>query len=242
MRRPLVLVLLFAFLTACQAGGMQRGLSQKSYLSTTRPAIQLEAKNLPLIGSERRTVKLPNAGFLGGLPLDAWITVYGSQDSAMAIVAHVDLPPGWFWDANMEHPFAVDTTWLPVGDFSFFAQTFMEIPGKNPFVDQSQNEAKKAWLVRSYSARVANDRSKLILEYREPAPEGVTTVQAFPYGQADLLKDFAKRADQTFSAQRPHILPASLAFQAIPHLHTQYISEHFLGTASPIDALSTFAP
>ncbi|MBO4335958.1 MAG: DUF4851 domain-containing protein [Desulfovibrio sp.] len=245
MYRPLFcLLFLLVQLLGCQGQSQMRGLVHDQYISTSRPQIAV-GSTLPLLGCEKRTFKLEGMGSMGGLSIDTWISVYGSAQGPMAIVAHADLPRGWKWDANLSQPFNVHEDRLYLGEIPFFAQTFLSLPGKNPFVadetDQGQT-AKQAplWIIRSYSQRFNDDTSKIILEYRERLPEGVHSLSSLPYGQSDLLKDFARRAEQSFRLSSKPATVQNVRFQPIPCLRSRYLDEHFFGTATPVESLRIF--
>ena len=234
------LMLLLAQLLGCQAQSQMRGLVNDQYISTSRPQIAVTS-HLPLLGCEKHIVRLEGMGAMGGLSVDTWITVYGSAQGPMAIVAHADLPRGWKWDANLSQPFNVHEDRLYLGETPFFAQTFLGIPGKNPFVadeaGDGQTEKAPLWIIRSYSQRFNDDTSKIILEYRERLPEGVHSLTSLPYGQSDLLRDFARRAEQSFRLSPKPEAVQNVRFQPIPCLRSRFLDAHFFGTATPIETL-----
>ena len=213
-----------------------RGLGDGRYSSSTRPALRVAVPALTAQGTEHRIIKLPNMGVLGGLNLDTWITVFGTSEGPMAVSGHADLPAGWEWDANMSHPFAVNEEWVNLGGVPFFAQTTLEDERHNPFVEAQaeKTEHPAFWLVRSFQARFNNYHTKLILEYRERAPMELTNLAHIPFGQSNLLSDFAKRAEQAFSIDS-RVNTQAETLSRIPGLHTRYLDAHFFGSASPID-------
>ena len=108
MRMASILCLVI-MLAGCVAG-QQRGLVGDTYVSSSQPALALKARDLPLMGSTMGASRLTSSGAMGGLIVDSWITVYGKGDgvSPLAIVAHGEVPDGWYWDGIMRHPFSID--------------------------------------------------------------------------------------------------------------------------------------
>ncbi|MCR4666806.1 MAG: DUF4851 domain-containing protein [Desulfovibrio sp.] len=233
-----LLLLLHALLPGCQPGTV-RGLSgEQHYVSSSRPSIDIASVALPLLGSEHRVLKLTNCGVIGGLSIETWITVYGSEDGPFLVVAHADLPPGWRWDANMRHSFALDEATLEQAGIVFYAQSYMDRQGKNPFVREENAEKDPAscprWMVRAYSSRFNDNRSKIIVEYREKAPGDVTTLSRLPLGHDRLLRSFAERADKAWKGNAYTPVPAT-GTQAIPVLRTRFLDTNFFGTATALD-------
>lgn len=228
-----VLFLLFALpiLASCQSGQI-RGLADAAYVSSSRPAITLEAPSLPLQGCEQTIVKLNDAGVLGGLSMTAWITVYGTNP--MVVFGHTDLPPGWTWDAGMQQSFAQDTSVCTLGGIPFFAQTLLEHSRNNPFLAAKKDEENTYWLVRNFSARFNANRTKLVLEYREKAPLGLESIETLPYGHADLLKNFAKRALSALTVTQG-MRTSEQSRQKLPILRVHLLTERFWGTATAND-------
>ena len=59
------------------------------------------------------------------------------------------------------------------------------------------------WIAR-YFARVVDFRlGKIILEYREPAPQGMVSLSGNPVGQSGFVSQFEKRAEKAFSLGTP---------------------------------------
>ena len=89
MNRVLLCVTLglLALMAGC-TGALQRGMQNTAYVSTARPAISVKAVNMPLLTGGETSISLDGAGVIGGLPLQAWVAVYGKGDpqSPLAIV------------------------------------------------------------------------------------------------------------------------------------------------------------
>lgn len=232
---------LVTLLFGCQGQSQVRGLVDGQYLSTSRPAFAVQVRDLPLLGCEKRTFKLDGLGMMGGLGVETWIAVYGSVKGPMAVVAHADLPRGWKWDANLSQPFSVHEDRLYVGDMPFFAQTFLGTPGKNPFTAEETEDGKPEpmWVIRSFSQRFNDDTTKVILEYREPLPDGMHSLTAIPFGQSDFLKNFAGRAEKCFRVTQA-VQASHAQLRTIPHLRSRYLDTRFFGTATPVGPIRLF--
>ena len=99
---------LMLMMVGCSAA-QQRGMVGSAYVSTARPAIAVEAKNMPLLTAGRGSANLTRSSMAGGLPIRVWLAVYGAGDiSPMAVVAQAEVPQGWYWDGIMRRPFSVD--------------------------------------------------------------------------------------------------------------------------------------
>ncbi len=222
-----ILLVMAILLVSCHSG-LERGLSGNVYYSSSRPEISLTARDLAPIGCMQKNIKLMDTGVLGGLLVQAWFTVYGTNP--MAVIGHADLPPGWYWNPAQIRSFAVQEGWLDLGGKTYHAETFLESPGKNPFVAHEEKAQAETWLIRSYSAIYNNQHSKIILQYREKSPIPLVNLTSLPYGYASLLEDFKQRADKAFTLSAP--ADGALKTAQIPFLHTQFIHENFFGKAS----------
>ncbi|MBQ7607432.1 MAG: DUF4851 domain-containing protein [Desulfovibrionaceae bacterium] len=222
------ILLSLALLLLLSCSGQERGLSGNAYYSSSKPAIALFARDLPVQGCEQKTIKLMDAGVLGGLPLSAWFTVYGTNP--MAIIGHTDLPLGWYWNPTMRQSFAVQEGWLDIGGKRYYAQTYLETPGKNAFVPKEDTAQAETWLIRSFSACYNNNHSKIVLQYREKSPIPLTSLSSLPFGYATLLDDFKKRAETVFALQKTSA--NTQPSRPIPVLNTQFIHENFFGPAT----------
>ena len=111
---------LVIMLAGCVAG-QQRGLVGDTYVSSSQPALALKARDLPLMGSTMGASRLTSSGAMGGLLVDSWVTVYGKGDGAspLAIVAHGEVPDGWYWDGIMRHPFSINEGVETIGGVEF---------------------------------------------------------------------------------------------------------------------------
>lgn len=230
---------LLLMLTACQ-GALQRGMLGNAYVSTARPAISLEAKDLPLMTAGFGVCNLYWTGMMGGLPIDVWLAVYGQGGLApLAIVAQAQTPQGWYWDSQMRRPFSVDDTVEIFNGAAYQACTFIVDPARDPFGDLATgvrpDGQPQLWLVRAYASRFNFNSDKIIMEYREPLPEGLTSLTNLPYGQANVLRDFAQRAHDTFAVGPCPARPADVKRGYPQGVQWQYMGQKFLGEASQYD-------
>ena len=232
---PLLLVGL-VMLSGCLPGE-QRGVSGQNYVSSTRPRIEISAKSFQLVGSTYRIIKLEGMGMVGGVPLETNLTYY-TEPKAKLLVAHAHVPPGWQWDANPWQTFSVDRTEESLGGIGFHAQTFLTIPYKNALASDEESAAAKEqkiddrWVVRNFSRRFNNNRSKIIIEYREKLPQGVDKLTALPYGSTDFLPAFAERARKAFTVNKDMVPDTELHHVPLEGVRIRYLGEHFFGTAS----------
>lgn len=235
-----VLLLLAGFLLWGCSQSLQRGMLGTTYISTARPAISIAVPNMPLMLSGEGTANMFWTGVLGGLPIDLWLAVYGTGGLApMAIVAQAQVPQNWIWDSDMIKPFSVDHGNEAFGGTDYQACTFIVNPQKDPFgalVTGVQADGQpQLWLVRAFQARYNFNQDKIILQYREPLPQGITSLTALPLGQDKLLQEFAQRARQAFAVGA---LPAeNIKTQSgyAEGIQWQYMEQNFLGTVSRLD-------
>ena len=110
MNMKMASILCLVIMLAGCVAGQQRGLVGDTYVSSSQPALALKARDLPLMGSMTGASRLTSSGAMGGLLVDSWVTVYGKGDGAspLAIVAHGEVPNGWYWDGIMRHPFSIN--------------------------------------------------------------------------------------------------------------------------------------
>lgn len=248
MRMASILCLLF-MLAACTAG-QQRGLVGDTYVSSSQPTLALKARDLPLMGSVAGTSRLTSSGAMGGLPIDSWITVYGKGDgvSPLAIVAHGEVPNGWYWDGIMRQPFSIDEGVETIGNLGFQACTYVVSARRDAFLPLEDPEGARIlaqdgtpprrWLARMFANRFNFDTDKIVLEYREPLPDDITSITALPLGRADYIAAFEQRAREAFAAE-PVSIPASGMTRAnsLGALQWRYLDEIFWGTVSPYDRM-----
>lgn len=225
-------ILLFACMPA-----QQRGMAGSQYVSTSRPAFALGVANsLPLLSGGRGTTKLTDCGVMGGLLIDSWLATYGNmQQGPLAVIAHAEIPAGWYWDGVSPHPFSVDAGVEIINDMEFEAWTYAVNNRRNPFwqTTGSEDDNNGRWLVRCFAQRTDFDRGKIVLEYRERMPENITSLTALPLGSGDYLNKFAQRAHNVFiAATVPSGRDTTIGQQAVSNIRWQYLNERFWGTVS----------
>lgn len=244
MKKALAPVLLSLVLLCGCADALQRGMLDEAYISTARPSITVAVPAMPLMASGQATANLFWTGMMGGLNVEMWIAVYGEGGLApLAIVAQAQTPQGWHWDGMMRQPFSVDEGIEIYDGVEYQACTFIVNPASDPFgylVTGVQTDGQpQLWLTRSFQARYNFNVDKMIYEYREPLPEGVTDLSALPFGQAALLADFAQRARSAFNVSAGPKNPQGVKDGYIQGLQMKYMGQKFLGTASPDAIINT---
>lgn len=231
-----LICLIAASLWGC-AEALQRGMLDNAYISTARPSISLEAKNMPLMLAGRGTCNLAWTGMLGGLPIQVWLAVYGTGGLApMAIVAQAQTPEGWYWDGIMRRPFSVDDSTAVFNGVTYQACTFIVDPAHDPFgslmTGVQPNGEPQLWITRAYAARYNFNDDKIIMEYREPLPAGIVSLSDLPYGQSDFLTQFNERARNTFEVTPGPANPSGVRKGYANAVQWQLMGQSFLGTAS----------
>lgn len=245
MRKIMSLALLLSFpltLGAC-ADALQRGLMGQAYISTARPSITLEAKGMPLLTGGRGIASLEWSGMLGGLNIDVWLAVYGEGGlSPLAIAAQAQCPSGWYWDGIMARPFSVDQGEETFNGVSYQAWTYVVNPAEDPFgglvTGVKPDGSPQLWMVRAFAARYNFNNDKIILQYREPLPDGVTSLSALPLGQGALLMEFNQRAREAFQVAAGPKNPSGVTDPYANNVAWQYMGQGFLGTASQYPVVS----
>lgn len=234
---------LAALICACLWGcsqALQRGILGSAYVSTARPDISVQAASLPLLTYCQGICNLEWTGVMGGLPIEMWVAVYGQGGLApMVIAAQAQVPPGWQWDSDMRPPFSVDHANEVFNGVAYDACTFIVNPQRDPFGGLATaalpDGQSQLWLVRYYAARFNFNQDKIIIEYREPLPEGVTSLNALPYGQSELLSEFAQRAREAFVVGNAPAGITGVKRNFAGNIRWQYVDQKFLGTVSRLD-------
>ena len=185
MNMKMASILCLVIMLAGCVAGQQRGLVGDTYVSSSQPALALKARDLPLMGSMTGASRLTSSGAMGGLLVDSWVTVYGKGDGAspLAIVAHGEVPNGWYWDGIMRHPFSINEGVETIGGVGFQACTYVTSEKRDAFLPLEDPEGARIlaqdgqpprrWLARMFANRFNFDSDKIVLEYREPLPEDI---------------------------------------------------------------------
>lgn len=236
MCRVVVALLAIAAIAGC-ADALKRGMLGEAYVSTARPSITMQAKNMPLLVAGQGMPNLDWTGMAGGLPINVWLAVYGTGGLApMAIVAQAQTPEGWYWDAVSAKPFSVDEGTAVFDGVGYLGCTYIVDPAADPFaglVTSVQPDGQpQRWLARSYAARYNFNNDKIILEYREPLPPGITSLNELPFGHSDLLIGFAQRARDAFAVSAGPKNPQGVVSSFTNAIQWQLMSQNFLGSVS----------
>ena len=238
MKKLCFLVLCLSLLAACQ-GVQQRGIANNAYVSTSRPALQVQVHGIPLLTAGAGTGRTYDNGPLGGLLIDTWVAVYASGPTApMAAVIHAELPDAWQWTTVYPRGRAVDVRTEMLGDKAYAACTYLQPTAMDPFAglagepteirDEANEEPRPAyWLVRSFAAIYSHTQEKIVLEYREPAPRELTSSLYLDDMPKAELAAFRERALKTFSLGLPD---GSAVQTGYPDgVRWQYVSDAVLG-------------
>ena len=179
---------------------------------------------------------------LGGLNVDAWIAVYGKGDGngPLAIVAQGELDDPWNWNNALYHPFAIHEGADMLNGLGVETCTYMVSESRDAFLPFMQPQAASAkkdedkpvrrWIARAFACRTDFNKGKIILEYREPLPEGFTSLTSVPYGMSDVIPAFEERARQAFEVNMSPAKPANIRQEYLSGLNWQYLDERFWGT------------
>ncbi len=236
-------LLLTILLLGCSAV-QQRGVAGNAYVSTSRPAVAVHVKDMPLVTSGRGTGRLyrPN---MAAVPVNVRTAVFGTKASApMAIVTHAELPNDfWIWTSVYPRPRSSKLTTEVIGGQPFAAFTYL-VPCKNdPYAglvgDPTQivkegykdgdDPAPAYWLARYLAIRTNFNHDKIILEYREPAPRGLETMESIPFGMTDQIREFEERARKAFTLGLPDPKLGPIQDGFPQGVRWQFMSDPYLG-------------
>lgn len=237
------LALCATLLCACSQA-LQRGMLDNAYISTARPSITVAVNNLPLLEAGRATYNLNWTGMMGGLPIEMWIAIYGEGGLApMAITTQAQTPQDWFWDSITPRPFSVDESTAAFNGVTYTAWSYIVDPAKDPFgalvTGVRPDGQPQLWIARAFAARYNFNNDKIILEYREPLPEGITSLENLPLGYGNFLLEFAQRAKNAFTVSDGPKDPAGVKKGYIQGIQWQYMSQNYLGTVSRYEMLNS---
>lgn len=233
-RNTLLLALAALLLSGCLAA-QQRGLSGSAYLSSSRPAVAVQAKGLPVLTAGRGTAMLTSTSLTGALNVPVHTVVYGSGPSEpMAVIVHAELPDPYFiWSTILPRVGATHEGQEFIAGVDCSAFTYLVPVASDPFAgmvgDTTDRHEPAHWLARYMAFRTDFNFGKIIMEYREPAPEGLTTLSHVPYGMEKALADFEQRAREAFLMYRPETLTAPVQDGYPRGVRWQYMSDLFLG-------------
>ncbi len=230
------MALSLALFSGCSHGGCAlQGFSGDAYVSSVRPALSIQAVNLPL------KVRAQGMGTLyrpsmTGLSLPVYCAVYAkSPQDPMAIVTHAKLPTHkrWIWSTVYPRPASVHEAAEQIGSLQMTAFTYLVPCANDPFAGLAGEEAAEGqqsyWVARHFAAPANYRYDKISLEYREPAPKELTSLASgIPYGMTDWLAQFEERARKAFSIAGPQGTSA-LAGADMASVRWRYMSDPWLG-------------
>lgn len=235
-------VALLLFVLAGCTAVQQRGMVGATYVSTSRPAFSATAKQLPLLAAGFGRASLTETGVIGGLNVDAWISIYGKGDGngPLAIVAQGELDDPWYWNNALYHPFAIHEGADVLNGLGVETCTYMVSESRDaflPFMNPQASSAKKEgevptrrWIARVFACRTNFNKGKIIFEYREPLPEGFTSLTSVPYGMSDVIPAFEERARQAFEVNLSPAQSGEIRQEYLAGINWQYLNERFWGT------------
>lgn len=222
----------------CACGeSLRRGMLGNAYISTARPAISIEARNMPLMEAGQGLCNLFWSGMAGGLTIQMWIAVYGEGGLApLAVTAQAQTPSGWFWDGIMRQPGSVDEASVNFNGVNYQACTFIVNPAKDPFgnfvTGVKPDGQPQLWVARYFAARYNFDDDKIILRYMEPLPDAIVNLSEMPLGYGNFLAEFAARAQNAFIVANVPSDLGEVRKSYVQGVNWQYMGERFLGTVS----------
>lgn len=248
MRNRMVKLWLFivaAFIISGCADIQQRGMLNQTYVSTTRPAISISVPDMPLLASGKGICNLEWTGMLGGLPVHLWLAIYGTGGLApLAITAQAQIPEDWYFNSPTPPFGAVDESQEVFDGTTYYAWTYIVNPEQDAFgglVTGTKSDGQpQLWLVRSYTARYNFNMDKIIMQYREPLPEGIVSLQNLPLGQGELLAQFSERARNVFKVGPAPKNPQNIETSYIQGIRFQYMGQEFLGSVTQEQRLNNF--
>ncbi len=248
MQKLKIFILIILSFTIMACNGLKRGVDGSTYVSTGKPSFSVDVPSLTLRTSGSINASITAGNALGGVPVNAWIAVYGGEniDQPMAIVSQASIRYPYYFDYNSTQLNSIDKKNVVMGKFNFYACTYLiSNMAKNAFVAltpglaevNNDDEQITRIIVRSFAIRTDFDEGKIVLEYREKAPDNFADLKALPFGGQTFLEEFNKRAeaafvfdDKTYNAQNiKHTYASGIA--------TRYLDKNFFGTISYHDPL-----
>ncbi len=241
-RLLLCIAALMMLLGACS--GLKRGMDGSTFVSTAEPDITVSVPGLPLRTAGEVTAAVTTGSSLGGIPVITWLAVYGGTtvESPMAIVAHAEAPGHWYWDSDMTRPFSIDQGTSFIGGRNFQTCTYIVDGARDAFSSLVPVENPNAlrWIARRFAERTNFNADKMTLEYREPLPPGINSLNESPFAARGFLDGFEKRAEAAFIIG---VAPKSnlQVRRGYPEgIRTRFINTNFLGTMSQNEPMGSF--
>ena len=231
-----VVLCLAAFAGCTHAGKSLQGFSGNGYVSVVRPALSIQAVNMPLkvCAQGSGTLYRPS---MTGVPVPVYCAVYAtSPKEPVAIVTHAKLPTHkrWIWSTVYPRPASVHEATEQVGPLTMTAFTYLVPCSTDPFAGLAGEETAEGqqsyWIARHFASPANFRYDKISLEYREPAPKEMTTLSSgIPYGLTDWLAGFEERARKAFAITQPQDSATDLAGAGMASVRWRYMSDPWLG-------------
>ena len=230
--RMLAIAVCCALTLACTP--LSRGFVQGELLSSAYPPITISS-TLPVM-LEGKCTPFVLVDCMYQFP-ETWIAVYGerSLNAPMAIAAYSVATRSTEWrDAGTLPPDGPVTSSVAFGGNAFAGSVRIVSADKDPFAPLllSAEEIKERgseiqWLVQRFSLASANFwETKIILEYREPLPEWIGSLDLSAYMTTPDMRAFMERAAQAFSVD---FQCAATAIPRAPFIPEDALNERYLG-------------
>lgn len=227
----LIVAAALALLSACDSTPQQRGVSGRTYISSSRPAITVEAGDLPVVTAGLGHGRIYNTGNASGQPLDTRAVVWGTDaDHPMAVLIHAELPEGWDWSGIQSRVNSIHFETERLAGQDFGSYTYLVPADKDPFAGLVGDPQKGThWVARYYARRYNNNRDKIILEYREPAPEKITALSGLDAPERAWLDSFRDRARKFFIISTPEKPVPEVQKGSAQNVRWQFMRDAILG-------------
>ncbi len=243
MKKIKIFTLMGLCLSLMACNGLKRGVDGSTYVSTGKPSFSVAVPSLPLRTSGSINASITTSNNLGGVPINAWIAVYGGDniEQPMAIISQASIKSPYYFDYNSIKFNSIARENVSMGKFNFQACTYLITNmQKNAFVAltpgladiNKDNEQKTYIIVRSFATRTDFDEGKIILEYREKAPDNFEDIKALPFGAQTFLEEFNKRAMSAFVFDAQNYNDQNIKNIYAQGIATRYLDENFWGSVS----------
>ena len=189
-------------LSGCAGSKLYRGQDAASgaFVSTARPVVSVQpAEGFAPVASGKMFGRVPvENSFAGGITTELWYSL-AEKDGAQLAVMLVECPADWEWSlgslgTEFQHlPVLYELNGEGVNDAT--VRAYVRPAGRDPWQAAFGNGWQGDTLLARYEWFNSSDRAKLIVEYREPAPEDLGEGLL----QARVVTPFMKRAQEAFS-------------------------------------------
>ena len=230
--RMLVIAICCTLTMACAP--LSRGFVQGELLSSAYPPVTISSSLPVMVEGKCSPFMLVDSSYQ--FP-ETWIAVYGerSLNAPMAIAVYSVATTATEWrDADKLPPDGPVISSVDFGGSAFAGSIRLVSADTDPFAPLllSPEEIKEKgseikWLAQRFSLASANFwETKIILEYREPAPEWLGSLELSAYMTTPEMRAFMDRAAKafsvSFSCDEPRIPRA-------PYLPKEAINQRYLG-------------